>query len=98
MNPQCFHQEELSDLLRDLGLSKESSEVLASRLKEENLLERGTSITFYRTREQYLLPFFTQVKTLVFCNDVGGLLRQMGVPVYIPTDWRLFIDSSQRSL
>ena len=72
--------------------------MLASRLKEKNLQERGTSITFYRTSEQYLLPFFTQEKTLFYCNDVGGLLRQMGVPVYIPTDWRLFIDSSKRSL
>ena len=98
LSPQCFNQEELSDLVRDLGLSKELSEVLASRLKEKNLLERGTSITFYRTSEQYLLPFFTQEKTLVFCNDVSGLLRQMGVHVYIPTDWRLFIDSSKRSL
>ena len=33
-----FSQFELNDLVRDLGLSKESAEVLASRLKEKNLL------------------------------------------------------------
>ncbi|XP_044750629.1 uncharacterized protein LOC123310968 [Coccinella septempunctata] len=32
--PQCFNQEELNDLIRDLNLLKESPELLASRLKE----------------------------------------------------------------
>jgi hypothetical protein len=31
-------QNEMSDLIRDLNLSKESSELLASRLKEKNVL------------------------------------------------------------
>jgi len=35
---QLFSQKELNDLTRDLNLSKESSELLASRLKEKNLL------------------------------------------------------------
>ena len=30
--PQCFSQIELNDLVRDLGLSKQAAEVLASRL------------------------------------------------------------------
>ena len=33
--PQLFSQGELNDLTRDLNLSKESSELLASRLKEK---------------------------------------------------------------
>ena len=45
-----FSQGELNDLVRDLSLSKESSELLASRLKEKNMLEPGTQITFYRKR------------------------------------------------
>ena len=36
--PQLFSQNELNDMARDLNLSKESSELLASRLKEKNLL------------------------------------------------------------
>ena len=36
--PQKFSQNELNDLVRDLDLSKESSELLASRLAEKNLL------------------------------------------------------------
>ena len=37
-DPQPFNQSELNDLVRDLNLSKESSEILASCLKEKNLL------------------------------------------------------------
>jgi hypothetical protein len=40
-------QNELSDLIRDLNLSKDSSELLASRQKEKNVLKLGTKITFY---------------------------------------------------
>lgn len=96
--PQRFNQDELNDLTRDLNLSKEASELLASRLNDKNLLERGTKITFYRTRENGLLPFFSQEDNLVFCHDFRGLLDKMGLPKYFPDDWRLFIDSSKRSL
>lgn len=96
--PQCFSQNELSDLIRDLNLSKQASELLASRLNEKNLLDHGTNITFYRTREKDLLPFFSQENNLVFCQDVKGLLIKMDIHQYIPDDWRLFIDSSKRSL
>ena len=34
----------------------------------------------------------------VYCNDIDGLLVAMGLPAYHPSDWRLFIDSSKRSL
>ena len=38
--PQCFNREELNDLVRDLALSKELPELVASRLKEKNYLRR----------------------------------------------------------
>ena len=53
-----FNQAELNDLVRDLGLSKVNSELLASRLKEKNALAPGINITFFRTREQELLACF----------------------------------------
>lgn len=34
--PTCFSQNELDDLVRDLDLSKQASELLASRLIEKN--------------------------------------------------------------
>ena len=96
--PQTFTQGELSDLVRDLNLSKEQAEVLASRLKEKNNLSYGTKVTFYRTRESGLLQFFSKEDSLVFCNDVSGLLQIMGVAQYSSDDWSLFIDSSKASL
>jgi hypothetical protein len=44
---ECFDQNELSDLIRDLNLSKDSSELLPSRLKEKNVFQPGTKIAFY---------------------------------------------------
>ena len=96
--PQLFCQKELNDLTKDFNLSKESSELLASRLKEINLLQPGTLITFYEKCQIEFLPYFTQENDIVYGNNVAGLLRQLGVQQYDPQDWRLFIDSSKRSL
>ena len=95
---QLRSQGELNDLTRDLKLSKESSELRASRPKEKNLLQPGTLITFYRKRHIDFLPNVTQEDDIVYCNDVAGLLRQLGVQQFDSQDWRLFIDSYKRSL
>ena len=49
--PKPFSQGQLNDLVRDLGLSKKSSEILASRLGEHGMLYSRTNITFYRDRD-----------------------------------------------
>lgn len=41
-----FDHSKLNNLVCDLYLSKESAELLASRLHEKNLLRKGTQITF----------------------------------------------------
>ena len=51
---QLFSQSELNDLVRDLSLSKESSQLQASRLKEKSLFLLGTRISFYTTSESKL--------------------------------------------
>ena len=86
--PILFNQEELSDLIRDLNLSKESSELLASRLNDQNLLQQGTKITIYRTRDDEFLRFF---------KELPDLLLKLGVNEYKPKECRLFIDSSRTS-
>ena len=88
----------MNDLVRDLGLSKELSELLASRLNDKNLLQDGTKVRFYRHRENELLKYFATEKDFVYCNDVSGLLNAMGVTSYDPKEWRLFLESSKRSL
>ena len=60
--PQLFSQNELNDLASDLNFSKESSELLASRLKEKNLLQPETFIFYYRNRHAEFLHYFTQKK------------------------------------
>ena len=47
--PETFSQSDLNDLVRDLYLSKDLSELLASRLNEKNVLDPETfGITFSR--------------------------------------------------
>ncbi|KAI6661165.1 hypothetical protein LOD99_10187 [Oopsacas minuta] len=79
--PQRVDQLELNDLIRDLDLSKESSEVMISRLNGKNLLHPGTKITYYRNREQSLLPYFCNDNGLLWYNDVRGLLGEWGTRI-----------------
>ena len=60
-----FSQNELNDLIRDLNLPKMSTELLASRLKERNLLSESCRITFYRNRHEEYLQFFAKEKDFV---------------------------------
>ena len=96
--PMLFDQNELSNLIRDLSLSKQSAELLASRLKEKNLLKSETRVTFYRNRDAEFIPLFNEDSDLVYCSNVEGVLLRLGVQEYDANSWRLFIDSSKRSL
>jgi len=97
MEPQTFNQDELNDLVRDLGLSKQKSEILASRLKQKNLLQKNVLISHYRKRNHDLTTFFSVDGPLCYCNDIEGLFECLS-QVHVPSEWRLFVDSSQRSL
>ena len=79
-------------------MPKQSAEVLASRLQEKHLLKAGTSVSFYRNREEKVKKYFQSDGQLVYCTDVEGLLLAMGLSAYRSNDWRLFINSSKRSL
>lgn len=95
--PKLLSQDDLDDLIRDLDLPKASAEVLASRLQERNLLSPGTIVTRYRYREKEFHKFFTAEAGLVYCCDIPGLVSHMGL-TYSADEWRMFIDSSKRSL
>ena len=98
LEPNRFNQDDLSDLIRDLNLSKESAELLASRLKERNFLQAKTNVTFYRNRDAAFLLYFKQYEEIAVCNEVEPLLMERGIYHYDTNSWRLFIDSSKRSL
>ena len=97
-SPQCFNQSELNDLVRELVISKESSELLALRLNEKNLLHPGTRITYYRERDNEVCQFFKQEEDIVFSNSIEDVLEYLGVDSYDANDWRIFLDSSKRRL
>ena len=92
-----FDQNALDYLVRDLGLPKDKSELLGSRLQERNLLSPGTTFSWYRHREQSLIKYFSEGDNYVFCNDVSNFMQKLGV-LYDASQWRLFFDSSKTSL
>ena len=95
--PHWITKEDLNDLARDLYLSKLQSELLASRLKQWNLVQEDVRITSFRNRNKNLASFFDMENKLCYCTNILGLFTSLGLP-HNPSDWRLFIDSSKRSL
>jgi hypothetical protein len=91
-------QSELNDLIRELQLTKVKSELLGSRLREKNMLASGVKFSWYRNRKKEFRKYYAQEDQLVFCTDFRNLLHQLGEKEYCPSTWRLFIDSSKRSL
>jgi len=95
--PHFLTQSDLNDLVRDLNLSKFKAEILGSRLQQWNLLHNTTRISIYRERHHEFSRFFKLEKSLVYCCDVEGLMNKLRIK-FVPSQWRLFIDSSIHSL
>ncbi|GFY11013.1 uncharacterized protein TNCV_2201211 [Trichonephila clavipes] len=58
--PEIFSQSDFNDLVRDLGLPKDTAEVLGSRLKERHLLNSGVSFSWYIFIEKEIVPFYAR--------------------------------------
>ena len=95
--PYYPNQKDLNHLIRDLGLTKSNAELLTSRLKQWNLLDDSVQITEQRKRHQSFFSFFTKQNAICFCTNVSGLFYSIEI-LCIPSEWRLFIDSSSKSL
>ncbi|KAL7293495.1 hypothetical protein TKK_0012941 [Trichogramma kaykai] len=97
-----FTQAELNDLIRDLGLAKDGAEYLASTLKNRNMLGKGTNVSYYRTRNDSFKQFFEEKEfdneKLFICKNVEGLMGEIKTNFYKTNEWRLFTDSSKKSL
>ena len=65
----------------------------------ESLLAPGTTFSWYRKceREYGYLFMFDETSSLVYCNNIADLIKLLGLK-YDAMEWRLFIDSSNRSL
>ena len=65
--PVLLDQQNLSDLIRNLILSKEFSEVLTIQLKDWNLLQHGTKVTLHKTQDkEFVVPLFNGQYNFVF--------------------------------
>lgn len=95
--PYYPKQEDINDLIREMALTKSSAELLISRLKQWDLLDDSVQITSQRKRHRSFSVFFTLRDGLCYCHDIRGLFDAMGIPCNT-SDWRLFIDSSSKSL
>ena len=91
------NQNELNDLIRDLGLTIDKSELLTSRLKSWNLVDDDVRVTNQRKRHECFAKYFTATENLTYCHDIFGLFGEMNVE-YKKCEWRFFIDSSKSSL
>lgn len=88
------------DLVRDSGLSWRQTEIIGSRLKQWNLVEKDFKITFSREKNrsgfEELFKIDDNNSNLVYCTDVQELFICFGHE-HNPKDWRLFIDGSCKS-
>ena len=64
-DPIVFSQKHLNNQIGNLCLSKEKAELLASRLKEENMIEK--------VRQQGFLSAFIVEGPLCYCHDIAEL-------------------------
>ena len=96
--PHPFSQKELNDLVRNLSLSTDSAELLASRLKKKTSSLTVLASVSSATGIKSTSVFFSTVKDLVYCVDIAQLLLKLGVPQNECKDWWQFIDSSKWSL
>ena len=85
-------------MVRDLDLSKQAAEILASRLNEKHLLHSSAKVLYFRKRDEHFITFFKEEKQLIYCDNVPGLFGQLGISSYNPEEWRFLMDSSKRSL
>ena len=73
--PHLISQTELNDLVRDPNLSKQESELLASRLQQWNLVHPDVRISTFRKRNDDLMKFFKYENEFCSCTDVDQLIR-----------------------
>ena len=96
--PVPLTQVELNDLTQNLNLSKESTQLLGTGLKEKHLLVPRTTFYLYQDCERELKQFFTfqDKPSLVNCHNIAGMVKSMFLE-YDAMEQRIFIDSSSSS-
>lgn len=75
----------LNDLVRDLGLPKNSAEILGSGLQSEDLLSPDISFSQYLNHHKVFIPYSFSCSSLVYCSNISGLMCKLGV-VYVASE------------
>ncbi|CAI9726966.1 Hypothetical predicted protein [Octopus vulgaris] len=75
--PDLITQPELSDLVGELTLTKQQSEVLTSRLQQWKLLDKDAHVTVFRKHSADLQQFFTLENNLTYCNNLRDLFNAL---------------------
>lgn len=97
--PVPIMQEDLNEIVRVLNLPKLKSELLASWLKGFHVLGSNARVTAFRSRNEIFTEFFADDPDddFCFCADIDGLFAALKYK-HVPEEWRLFVDSSVKSL
>lgn len=97
IEPHFPTQGDYNDLVRDLYLTKEFSELLVSRLQQWKLLQNDVTITATRTRSGNLAACFGTHDKICYCKDITQLFAAMNQQ-FAADEWRFFIDGSKTSI
>ena len=95
--PQLMNQNDLNHFVRNLGITKEKSELLSSRLKQWNMLQKEVNCTYFRSRRVSLQDFFSVQNNVCYCSNIDGLFEALESE-HCSNKWRLFIESSKASI
>ena len=88
-----FTQDQLNNLIKDLELSKQKAEFLASWLQENNLLQKDMLVSHCRKHNADLSTVFRLDGPLCYCHDITSLFEKLGEN-HIASEWRLFLDQT----
>lgn len=77
-----FDQKDFNNIIRDVNLSKESLDVLASQLRPKNLLGKYTKVNLFRNRDAKFIVLFNKPLKLVYCSVIKEVLLMLDVGEY----------------
>lgn len=92
--PHIITAGELNELVWDLHLTKNQSELLASRLPGWNVLNTDAKVTYFTAN---LIDLFPMTGELCYCNDIWALFIKFGID-HDAREWRFFIDTSKSTI
>ena len=92
-----MNQNDLNDLLRDLGLTEENWNFLSSRLKQSNMLQKGVNCIHFHFRHASFQEFFSVQNSVCYCSNISGLFEALESERH-SNERKLFIDSGKASL